>query len=280
MKKNKSKLYVKQGTVAVIGIPSDVNSSFMRGAAQAPAIIRQAFNSPSSNQCAEHGIDLSSESRFKDLGDLSLNSNRDIINEIELRISNFLDRNMHLISLGGDHFITYPIIKAFSKKYPNLTLILLDAHPDLYDEYEGNRYSHACPFARIMEGELVKRLIQIGVRTLNPHQEEQAQRFGVEIMEMKNLNKDMTFDIDTPIYLSVDMDVLDPAFAPGVSHQEPGGLSTRELITIINELPPTIVGADIVEYNPKRDVSGITAMTAAKLLKEVASRMIQSDHTI
>nr|NIV28320.1 agmatinase [Anaerolineae bacterium] len=152
----------------------------------------------------------------------------------------------------------------------------LDAHPDLYDEIEGNRYSHGCPFARIMEESLVTRLVQVGIRTMNPHQRAQAERFGVEVHEMRDWRPGTAFDFGGPVYLSLDLDVLDPAFAPGTSHHEPGGLSTREVLELIQNLRAPIVGADIVELNPKRDPLGITAMAAAKLLKEVVAGMVES----
>ena len=179
--------------------------------------------------------------------------------------------------MGGDHSITYPIIRSYAKHYNNLSILQLDAHPDLYDELDDNRFSHACPFARIMEENLIKRLVQAGIRTMTGHQSEQAQRFGVEVIEMKEINKAKEISFNGPVYLSLDMDCLDPAFAPGVSHYEPGGMSTRRLLGIIQNLKGKLVGADIVEYNPKRDPQGITAMVAAKLLKEIIARMLQEN---
>jgi agmatinase len=178
-------------------------------------------------------------------------------------------------SLGGDHAITYPIMRAYATKYGDLAVLHLDAHPDLYDEFEGNRSSHACPFARIMEEGLVKRLVQVGVRTMNPHQRAQARRFGVEVVEMRQYQPGLALELDGPLYVSIDLDVLDPAFAPGVSHHEPGGLSVREVLQLIQELRVPVVGADIVELNPHRDPVGCTAMVAAKLLKEITAVMLR-----
>src|SRR5690606_28940578 len=115
------------------------------------------------------------------------------------------------------------------------------AHADLYDDFEGNPHSHASPFARIMEHRLAKRLVQVGIRTLNPHQREQAKHFGVEIIEIKDWNDNQTFSFEGPLYISLDMDALDPAFAPGVSHHEPGGFSTRQVLNIIQNLKANIV---------------------------------------
>lgn len=248
----------------------------MKGAVKAPSKIREAFHCDSTNTWSESGIDLGAESVLFDAGDVELQSVDDAFGEIENAIAQLLSRDLCPISLGGDHSITYPIIKAFNKKFPKLQVLQLDAHPDLYAELHGNKDSHACPFARIMEQGLVERLVQVGVRTVNGHQREQAKRFGVEMSEMKDWNDKKTYEFDAPLYISFDIDVLDPAFAHGVSHYEPGGLTTRQAITIIQNLhAPAIVGADIVEFNPDRDPSGITAMTCAKILKEISARMLE-----
>jgi agmatinase len=176
--------------------------------------------------------------------------------------------------LGGDHSITYPALRAFHRVYPRLSILHVDAHPDLYDEFEGDRYSHACPFARIMEEGLATRLVQVGIRTMSGHQAEQARRFSVEVIEMRRLDESLTLNFETPLYISFDLDGLDPAFAPGVSHRESGGLSVRQAIALIQGTAAPLVGADVVEFNPGNDPAGITAPVAAKLVKELAARML------
>jgi len=266
---------LRPGMVTVVGIPSDENSSFMQGPALAPARIRDVLHAGSSNLCSENGIDLTLEPGFSDLGDLEPDSGTILFEQIETAIKNLLDRDVHVLSLGGDHAITYPILRAYGKKYSNLNILHLDAHPDLYDEFEGNRWSNACPFARVMEEHLAARLVQIGIRTMNPHQRMQAERFGVEVMEIQKWQEGVSIELDGPLYVSLDMDVLDPAFAPGVSHHEPGGLSTRDVLQLIQDIRVPIIGADIVEFNPTRDPSGITAMAAAKFLKEIVAHMLK-----
>ena len=262
--------------IAIIGFPYDEQSSFLKGAAKAPQKIREAFHSESTNKWSESGVDLGDDSILFDAGDVALNSSENPMEKIENSITELLNQNSIPISLGGDHAVTYPIIKAFRKRYSRLHILQFDAHPDLYDKLEGNRYSHACPFARILEEGLIDRLVQVGVRSVTGHQREQAERFGVEVNEMKDWRGDIPCEFDAPLYISFDVDVLDPAFAPGVSHHEPGGLTTRQAIHIIQKIrAPEIVGADIVEFNPDRDPSGITAMTCAKILKEIAAKMLE-----
>ena len=266
---------LKPGMVAVIGIPFDANSSYLQGSALAPAQIRKIWSNGAINLCSESGVDLSDHPEFIDLGDMKIDAASDAIDKIESTVAELLNRDIRLISLGGDHAITYPILKSYHSRYPELEVLHLDAHPDLYESYGGNRYSHACPFARIMEEKLASRLVQIGIRTLNAHQKAQADRFGVEIINMQNFQDSQAVKLRGPLYLSIDLDVLDPAFAPGVSHHEPGGMSTRQLIELIQELQIPLVGADIVEFNPRRDPAEITAMVAVKILKEVAARMLE-----
>ena len=260
--------------VVSIGIPLEENSSFLKGAAQAPQKIREAFHSDSSNKFSENGIDLGTDTRWKDLGDLVLSGMPESFTEIEQAIDKQIQTGNKVLSLGGDHSISYPIIKAVAKKYRHLNILHLDAHADLYDSFEGSKFSHACPFARVMEEGLAARLVQVGIRTLNTHQREQANKFGVEIIEMKDWKDDVSLKFAGPLYISLDLDVLDPAFVPGVSHYEPGGFTTRQVLNIIQKVQGDLVGADIVEYNPSRDQHNVTAMVAAKFMKEFLARLL------
>ncbi len=262
------------GSVAVLGVPWDNGSTFMRGPAQAPDAVREQLYGGSANLCTESGIDLSDRKDFTDLGDLNLDADADVQQAIETGASQSLERGAQLISIGGDHSVTAPLVAAHSKIYPDLEILHFDAHPDLYDEYEGDRYANACPFARIMEAGHARRLVQVGIRTMNPHQRAQAERFGVEVVEMKDFDMSQRFSFEGPVYLSFDIDVLDPAFAPGVSHFEPGGMTTRDALSVIQSFEGNLVGADIVEINPDRDRSGMTAMVGAKVLKELAGRLL------
>lgn len=258
---------------ALIGIPWDEMSSFMRGAAEAPPLIRAALFSEASNSFSESGIEVRRE-LIDDAGDIEVVSGEAMLARIEATISSLLVQGFKPISLGGDHAVTYPILRAFAKRYRRLSILHFDAHPDLYDNFEGNRYSHACPFARIMEEGLAERLVQVGIRTMTDHQRQQVERFGVEVIEMRDYRDDWPIDFDTPVYISFDVDGLDPAFAPGVSHREPGGLSSRQAINTILNLNAEIVGADIVEFNPRMDVANLTETVCAKLVKEIAAQML------
>jgi arginase len=258
--------------IGLIGFCSDENSSFLRGAAAAPPLIREALYSDASNLWSESGIDLGRTDVFFEAGDVTTDEPK----VIEDSVGALLAQGLCPLSLGGDHSITYPIVRAIARAHPTLSILHFDAHPDLYDDFRGNPNSHASPFARIMEEKLAQRLVQVGIRTMNGHQREQAERFGVEVIEMKDLNGRLELTLDTPVYVSVDIDVLDPAFAPGVSHREPGGLTTRQVIEIIQSIKAPLIGADIVEFNPRMDPTGMTAMVCAKILKESAAKMLDT----
>lgn len=259
----------------LIGLPYDASSSFLRGAAAAPTAIRQALHSPAGNPWSERtGIVLGTDG-LEDSGDLEISAGQDGRDTIERQVRLVAAQGRPPILLGGDHSVTYPVLRAIGPLHPKLTVLHIDAHADLYDEFEGDRYSHACPFARVMEERLAPHLVQVGVRTLTGDQAAQAERFGVELIDMRAWADGARPAVAGPVYISIDLDGLDPAFAPGVSHREPGGLSVREVLHLLTTLDGPIVGADIVEYNPAQDVAGLTALVAAKFVKEIAGLMLR-----
>lgn len=264
--------------VTLLGIPWDGSSSFARGAAEAPPRIRAALWSPSSNTFNEHGDDLASGDVLLDAGDVAIPADADAA---AARAA--IERAVHAargggavkpLLLGGDHSITYPILRAFRDGRP-LTVVHFDAHGDIYDEFDGDRYSHACPFARVMEEQLAARLVQIGIRTLTPDQRAQSARFGTEIIGADRWRDaiDIVSNLRGAVYVSLDIDVLEPMLAPAVSHPEPGGLAVRDVLQLIAAIHGDIVGADIVEYNPRNDVRDLTACVAAKFVKELVGGM-------
>jgi arginase len=264
------------GHPTLIGLPYDASSSFLRGPALAPARIREELHSSQSNGCSENGIRVIGDNGIGDAGDLVLTAASEARTMVEAGVRALIESGARPLSLGGDHSVTYPVLRALGPFVSELTILQIDAHPDLYVDFEGDRYSHACPFARIMEEKLAAHLVQVGIRTMNAHQRAQAERFGVRVIDMRAWAAGARPELRGPLYVSVDIDGLDPAFAPGVSHREPGGLTVREVVTLIQSLPGPIVGADVVELNPTQDGSNATATVAAKLVRELASRMLET----
>lgn len=258
--------------VVLLGVPSDRNSSFLRGSAAAPPAIRKVLFGDAGNLSTESGLDLGAPGGLDDRGDLALTeSDADFaIIEEAVRV---LDAPF--VALGGDHAVTYPILRGVHAARGRVNVLHFDAHPDLYDSFEGNRFSHACPFARVMEDGLAARLVQVGIRAATGHQREQARRFGVETVSMDGFAVDAVPALEGPLYITVDLDGLDPAFVPGVAHPEPGGLTVREVLGVLRRMRGPVIGADVVELNPQRDPLGLTAAVAAKLVKELAGLMLR-----
>jgi agmatinase len=257
----------------LIGLPYDASSSFLKGPAEAPPLIRAMLASEQGNGWTERLRDLRGGGEIGDAGDLALPPTAEARGLIEAGIGAVLAAGRRPLALGGDHSVTYPVIRAIARAHPGLSILHVDAHPDLYDEFEGDRFSHACPFARIMEEGLAARLVQVGIRTMNAHQRGQADRFGVEVIDMRAWVEGIRPHVGGSFYLSLDLDGLDPAYAPGVSHREPGGLSVREVLSLVQDTAGDLVGADVVELNPRQDLGGVTVSVAAKLVREIAGRM-------
>ena len=260
--------------INMIGVSFDAKSSFLNGPAKGPSAIREVLFSGASNLFSETGVDLDSVNGFKKVIDLKIENSDAGYLQIEGEAEKQLSDGAIPIFLGGDHSITYPLVKAVAKSMKPTTIVHFDAHPDLYHKFEDDRFSHACPFARIMEDSLTDRLIQIGIRTTNDHQRQQANKFGIELYELPEMPTDLDLSNNDKVYISLDLDVFDPAFVPGISHHEPGGLSVRDVIGIVHSINAPIIGADVVELNPQRDLNGMTAAVAAKMVKEIAGKMV------
>ncbi len=261
--------------VRLIGLPTDCNSSFLRGPAKAPALIRAQLFSPHSNAASESGAEIGGAIDLLDMGDLPLTETAADDALITTAVAEALAAGDAPLLLGGDHAVTFPIVQAVAAHHGPLTILHFDAHSDIYEDFEGNPRSHASPFARILEAGLAKRLVQVGIRTLNAHPRAQVERYGVEVISMRDFTPESVPRLDGPVYISLDLDGLDPAFAPGVSHHEPGGLSVREILNVLARVDAKVVGADIVEYNPDRDINDTTAVVAAKFVKELAAMLVR-----
>jgi arginase len=258
-------------TFHLIGLPTDSNSSFERGPALAPPVIRTALWSDRGNLSCEDGQEVGIDFALEDRGDLPLAETAADHAAIRKAVAASLSTSATPLLLGGDHSVTWPILEAIHADNGPVDILHFDAHPDIYDDFDSNPRSHASPFARIMEAGLARRLVQVGVRTLTHHCRGQVERFGVEIVPMADFTPDKVPVLSSPLYISLDLDGIDPSEAPGVSHPEPSGLTVREVLAVLRRQNARIVGADIVEYNPRFDSNERTAIVAAKLLKEIAA---------
>lgn len=261
---------------SLLGAPYDASSSYRPGARLGPEAIRRLAGSL--NACTERGLDLSDLNAL-DLGDLPLNNRvKQAFGAIHTAVDEQIARGTVPIVLGGDHSVTIPAFEAALRHHPNLHLVYFDAHPDLYDAFENDPFSHACVVRRILEMERMdgSRITQVGIRASTPPQRAVAQEAGIHSVPAWEVAR-FSFAAQTPVYVSFDVDVLDPAFAPGCGNPVPGGLSTRQVLEALQRVQAPIVGLDIVEVNPLLDAQGITALAAACVVIESLGAMAKND---
>jgi agmatinase len=262
--------------VLALGLSSYRNSSHERAPAESPQRVLQEIFRPQSNSWSESGLDLSVSNHFSVLGTARLDIATDSAaeaHEIEA-LTAALPTDRGCVLVGGDHSITAPIVAGLARTHGALNIVHIDAHPDTYENFDNNPHSHASPFARILERGHAVSLTQYGIRAATQHLRAQAARYQIAMHEMRNRQHWPRPTPRAPVYVSIDLDGLDPAFAPGVAHPEPGGLTVREVLNLIHSIDARIVGADVVEYNAARDVGGATAQVAAKLVRELAAQML------
>jgi len=264
--------------LAFVSLPCDQSSSIRRGSARGPDRIRLAYDGRVYNATTETGVDLSGA--VSDIGHWESEVTWEATRAAYAgRAAEVLGRGQTLFAAGGDHGVTIPLGAALEVLDEQIHVVQVDAHPDLYPEYRGDRWSHACVASRLLEMNHISTVTQIGIRTLNHAQAEVARRYpgrlaiveardvaGQSILESGDLP-----DILRPgarVWLTVDLDAFDPAFAPGVAHPVPGGLTPRQVLELIQESGWNLVGMDVVECLPERDEGDRTAVLAARLLHE------------
>ncbi|MEM0016232.1 MAG: agmatinase [Saccharolobus sp.] len=267
----------------IIGIPMDITSSYRPGSRFAPNSIRN------SAQYIEFfsirtGVDMG-DIGFNDVGDIVLHPSNveENLSRISSVISYFHENQKIPISIGGEHTITAGIIKGLKRE--DLCVISFDAHLDLRDEYMGYRYSHACVMRRISDYNV--KIIEVGNRAISKEELEYAKHKGILFFTPQQIRllgvKEVSRRIITStqecksIYISIDMDSIDPAYAPGVATPEPEGIDPTTLLDIINLIvDKRVIGFDIVEISPSYDSSGITSVLGAKIVLEIAASIYKA----
>ncbi len=256
--------------VAIVGVPYDLATTGRPGARFGPQAIRLASGHLSWNMHYPSGANLYRRVAAVDAGDILFDSGKPelVPTIIEKKISSLLEQGPKILALGGDHFVTYPILKAHYARFGPLALVHFDAHSDTWEDKLG-RIDHGTMFWHAAREGIVRpeHSIQIGIRTHNP----QTHGFRVVGMaEFERLSLGEVLDLvltrvgDRPCYVTFDIDGLDPAFAPGTGTPVVGGLSTREALVLLQGLTPlNLVGMDVVEVAPAYDTAGITALAGA-----------------
>ena len=262
----------------IFGVPYDKTSSFRPGASQAPREIRRAsWNFETYD--IRTGVDLRNI-RFHDYGNLDVkdDSPKDMVKKARESTTLLLEKNKFPVALGGEHSITPGIIQAFPK---DIAVLSLDAHLDFREEYENERFHHACVTRRIADHVNIKDIVVFGFRSAEKEELEDAKKMGLsffdsftirEIGIKKALDETKKRLRNKQVYLTLDIDVVDPAYAPGTSTPEPFGLTPLDILTCIDCFSPHLIGFDIVEVCPPYD-NGETALLAAKFLRYTIGRI-------
>ncbi len=256
--------------VAIVGAPYDATSSFRAGSRHAPAAIRWASQSIETYSPI---LDRDLETvALTDLGDLDLGDGppEAAIDAVRARVTALGDETLPLI-LGGEHTVTLGAVQALHARHPDLVVLQLDAHTDLRDEYDGRRYSHATVMRRVLETVGSGSIVQLGIRAGTREEfalARTAARHSTPRVELPTAV--WTWLEGRPLYVTVDIDVLDPSEAPGTGNPEAEGPSAAEVLSLLRRLTPLhLVGIDLVEVSPPLDPSGRTAVLAAILLREM-----------
>jgi len=279
---------VASADIAVVGIPFDAGTSYRPGARFGPAHIRESSRLLRPYNPAQDASPFAL-AQVVDAGDIAVNPfNIELaVEQIEEGINELLDGGMKLVTLGGDHTIAYPIIKSLHKKHGPVTVIHFDAHLDTWDTYFGAPLTHGTPFRRASEEGLIDlgSCLHVGIRgpLYADTDLSDDKQLGFEVVTSVDMDKLGIETVikrmldrvgDRPVYVSIDVDVLDPAFAPGTGTPEMGGLSSREMLALLRALETVnLVGADIVEVSPQYDNAQITGFAAAHMAYELITLM-------
>jgi len=247
---------------AILGVPFDSTTTNKPGCRFGPYEIRKEFMEIEKyNHIAERGF---YDVPFYDLGNIETipGNLKKSLNMTEETLDRAIEKNNNIIpiGLGGEHSISYPFIKVLKQHLGELQVLHFDAHADMHDRYLGEKWSHATVMRRV--GELGIKIKQVGVRCVPPEESRALNRFTIN---------DLAPDI--PTYISIDFDVFDPEFSPGVGTPEPYGMNPKEVLEIIRKTikENNVVGFDLVEINPMVDPSNITAVLGARFLVDIAT---------
>lgn len=257
--------------IVIFGAPYDGTVSYRPGTRFAPSAIRnESFGIETYSPYLKKDLE---DIKVFDAGDLDfgLGNSRKVLDEIRDMTAKIAEDGKIPVMLGGEHLVTLGCIEAMVKKYPDLHILHFDAHADLRAEYLGDELSHACVLRRCYEILGDNRIFQFGIRSMTREEDEFAQEHTTQVKyTLDGVDNAVTQLKGKPVFVTIDLDVLDPAYFCGTGTPEPGGVSFKELMEAIYKLKKLkIVGADINELAPHYDQSGMSTITACKILREL-----------
>jgi len=265
----------------IFGVPYDRTTSYRPGTRFAPAAIREASHSLEST-VPFAGVDLA-EVPIHDMGDIGeFGPPAEMVGAVEFTLSKIFGDGKFPVALGGEHTLTCGALRALREM--DAALVFVDAHMDFRDEYLGEKLSHACVARRALEVLGLSKVVSIGVRSWSAEEVKAARDLGFRFYTSMDVRRRGIGDVlreilkalPPRVYLSIDMDGLDPSHAPGVGTPEPYGLSDWDVREIIHALSPRLVGADVVEVSPLAE-NHVTPVLAAKVVQEVISAVVSTD---
>jgi len=266
-----AKASFKESKMVILGCPYDGSASFRPGARFGPSAIRKA----------SWGIETYSPYFDKDLSELSihdmgvlelpLGEKKASLALIRKALRRILAEKKFPILLGGDHLITLPIVEEIIRVYPHFYLIQIDAHTDLRENYLGETLSHSTVMRRVVDRLGEKRLFQIGIRSGTEDEFKLAKKMRSIISPNREALRSMVKRLrNQPVYITLDLDVIDPSLLPGVGTPEPGGFTFERFLSLLKELQPLhVIGFDMVELTPDYDPNQISSITASVILREM-----------
>ncbi len=261
-----------ESDLVIFGIPFDGTVSFRPGTRFGPQAVRQELDGLETySPCLDKDL---VDYKICDLGDISLpfGNTGKVMELIESEAQSFVSDGKKTLAVGGEHLVSYPLIKAYLEKYPDMHIFHLDAHADLRDDYLGEKLSHATVMRRVFDDLGTGKIWQFGIRSGTKEEFE----FAAENTIMRKFDLDCIDEVigvigDQPVYLSIDLDVLDPSVFSGTGTPEPGGVSFKELMAAMQQMTGlNVVGGDMVELSPHYDQSGVSTVVACKVLRELA----------
>jgi agmatinase len=265
----------EKAQAVLYGMPMDWTVSFRPGARFGPARIREAslVHEEYSHYLERELMDIT----YFDAGDipLSFGNPERSLQQIAEFVGKVLDHGKVPIGMGGEHLVTWPVVREVYKRYHDLAVIHIDAHADLRTDYEGEPYSHATPLRKIAELIGGSNVYQFGIRSMTRDEVVYAREAGIHFHPfdvVEPLKKCLPELTGRSVYVTIDIDALDPAHAPGTGTPEPGGITTREMLEAIHAIARSgvkVVGADVVEVAPAYDPTEQTPVVAAKLIREM-----------
>jgi agmatinase len=261
----------EQCSKVIIGIPMDATTSFRPGTRLAPYRVREV--SESIEEYSVYQDKSLEEIDFYDAGDIIIPFGNvgESLRRIKVVSQGLVEAGKQVYAIGGEHLVSLPLIKSYHRRYPNLVVIQLDAHADLRSDYLGESLSHASVMRHVVEEIGDKSLYQLGIRSATRDELKfAAERTNLYLDQLQDILDEVIDRIgESPVYLSLDIDVLDPAFAPGTGTPEAGGFSSRELLRVLHRLGKLqVVGFDLVEISPPYEKGDNTSILGAKILRE------------